>query len=333
MKQLKYQLKNIRRDKLCILTFLLPIFVGIVIRFLPSMNFNSLGETLFGSIQGDLSEETILWLEDIGNLTEFDSMEELKEAVNNPATQMIGVLNSQGGIRTMLSGDELELNETAGRTLPWLYENRNREREIKKTVVPVSESSQGFQSLFIVLTVVTAMFMGCTFNSMNVIGEKEDGVAYINQILPMSTKTYLVQKFLLGFMGSMASALITAFICIKLQPKQMVFLFLLILLSAYITSFLGLFIGHFSSGLMTGIVCIKIVMILFLAPPILFYILIPPDGAMYFLSYIFPSSAAFYGLMELINGQGENLWRNLLILSIHGVLFHFLFFCAIRRKK
>ena len=65
MEQLKYQLKNIRRDKLCILTFLLPVIVGIIIRFLPAMNFLGLSETSFGCVQNDLSKETISWLQSI----------------------------------------------------------------------------------------------------------------------------------------------------------------------------------------------------------------------------------------------------------------------------
>lgn len=46
------------------------------------------------------------------------------------------------------------------------------------------------------------MFMGCTFNSMNIIGEKEDGIALVNQILPMNTRTYILQKLALGFGGN-----------------------------------------------------------------------------------------------------------------------------------
>lgn len=67
------------------------------------------------------------------------------------------------------------------------------------------------KSLLIVITLVTAMFMGCTFNSMNMIGEKEDGVSLVNQILPMDARTYIFQKLALGCIGGIASTLATAF--------------------------------------------------------------------------------------------------------------------------
>jgi hypothetical protein len=79
-------------------------------------------------------------------------------------------------------------------TLSQLYENRGKEFEYDRTVVPVPNDNDGLKSLLIVITLVTSMFMGCTFNAMNNIAEKEDGVAFINRILPMTTKTYMMQK-------------------------------------------------------------------------------------------------------------------------------------------
>ena len=57
----------------------------------------------------------------------------------------------------------------------------------------------GFQNIFIAATLIVAMFMGCTFNAMNIISEKEDGVALINEVLPMSRSQYVIQKIFVGF--------------------------------------------------------------------------------------------------------------------------------------
>lgn len=319
MRRLKYQLKNIRRDKLCLLTFLLPIVVGALIRALPALNFQAMNEISFGSVQGDLSEEMSRWLQDSGNLTEYENVKELKAAVNDPATQLIGVLRAGNGLRVFLSGDEFEMYRTIGETLPQLYEKRADRAVFSKKVIPASEDFDGMKSLLIVITLVTAMFMGCTFNSMNMIGEKEDGVSLVNQILPMDARTYIFQKLALGCIGGIASTLATAFLCVRILPRQMAFLFLLVTLSAYFASLIGLLIGHFSSGMMAGIGCIKIIMILFLAPPVVFYLLTPADSLAYRLSYLFPSSAAFYGLMGLLNGQGEKWLLHLGILFAHAV--------------
>jgi hypothetical protein len=60
------------------------------------------------------------------------------------------------------------------------------------------------------------MFMGCTFNSMNIIGEKEDGIALVNQILPMNTRTYILQKLALGFWGELYRRRLRLFFVLKL---------------------------------------------------------------------------------------------------------------------
>ncbi len=59
MKGLKYQLKNIRRDEICILFFLLPVLVGMAINLFSGVDFSSLSETSFCVVINDLSENII----------------------------------------------------------------------------------------------------------------------------------------------------------------------------------------------------------------------------------------------------------------------------------
>ncbi len=325
MKRLMYQLKNIRRDKMCILSFLLPIIAGLAINSLSEVSFSTLGETAFYIIENDLSNESIEWLQANGSVTTFVDMASLKNAINNPATQAIGVLKNENGIRTFLSGDELQINTVIGNTLPQLYTERNSLASAKVNIIPITENSDGFKSLFVVITMATAMFMGCTFNAMSIIGEKEDGISLVNEILPMTKMEYVVQKITLGFIGGVVSTMLTAAICIKLSPSQILPLLLLIILSAFVAALVGLFIGRLSSGLMVGIAYIKVVMILFLAPPILFYLTVPSGSVLHFLSYLLPSSATFYGLMDLLNGQSKNLGLNIGILFTHCILWLLLF--------
>ena len=334
MQRLKYQIKNIRGDKMCIMTFLLPVIVGIAINFLSGISLQSIGEISFGTVKNDLSSEAAEWLQGIGNISEYETVSELKAEVNDPSTQTIGVINSENEIHILVSGDELELYKTAGGILTNLYEKHSSEPNYIKNIIPVQSSDGGFKSILIAITLVTAMFMGCTFNAMNIIGEKEDGVAFINKILPMTARTYIAQKTILGFIGGFLSTVITALICIRIDIRQLIPLFFLIILSAYIAALIGLFIGYFSSGLMVGIVYIKIVMIMFLAPPIVFYLMIPAGSILHSLSYLIPSSAAFYGIMDLLNGQTNTLWLNIVILLIHSVLLSCLYlFLHTRRLK
>lgn len=180
---------------------------------------------------------------------------------------------------------------------------------------------------------VTAMFMGCTFNAMSIIGEKEDGISFINETLPMTKKEYIIQKISLGFAGGVLSAILTALVCIRITASQAIPLLLLIVLSAFLAALVGLFIGYLSSGLMIGIIYIKAVMILFLAPPILFYLVASPDSWLYALSYLFPSSATFYGLMNLLNGQLRRVGANIIILFVHCIVWLLLFIIMHSQRK
>lgn len=333
MKGLKYQLKNIQKDKMCILTFLLPIMIGIAIHLLSGVSFQTMSETSFGILKNDLSKEATAWLQLNGNVVWYETLSELKEAVNNPSTQMIGVLKKDNGIRTFLSGDELQVNKVIADTLPKIYDSGIKEFEYDKTILSVSNEREGLKSLLIVMTLVTAMFMGCTFNAMNIISEKEDGVALINKILPMTAQSYIIQKILLGLIGSIISVVITAFICIQIDFSQILPFIFIIILSSYISALIGLFIGYFSEGLMIGIVYIKVIMILFLAPPIFFYLTVPNTSIIFKLSYFLPSSATFYGLMDLLNGHKNTIWLVSFILFLHAILGSISYIFIRRRGK
>ena len=300
MKGLRYQLKNIRRDKMCILSFLLPVIVGFVINLLSGVSLSSLGETAFCILENDLTNDTIEWLQTNGSVTVFPDMISLEKAVNDPATQAIGVLQDRNGIKTLLSGDELQVNTVIGNTLPQLYAERENMALSQTTIIPAADNNDGLKSLLIVITMVTAMFMGCTFNAMSIISEKEDGIAFINEVLPMAKWEYMFQKITLGFLGGILSAIITALVCMKITV----------------------------SGILP-----LLLMILFLAPPVLFYLAVPMGSITHALSYLLPSSATFYGLMDLLTGKMQDIWINITVLSAHCLVWLLLFFITAHGKR
>lgn len=326
MKGIKYQLKNIRRDKMCILSFLLPVIVGLAINMLSEVSFSSLSETSFGIVKNDLSDQSVEWLQSNGSVAEFENADELKAAILDPSSQLIGVLRDENGIKTFLSGDELQMNMIIGNTLRKLYAEREAAAASQITVIPAANSNEGMKSLLIAITIVTAMFMGCTFNAMSMIGEKEDGIALINEVLPMTRTDFIVQKVFLGFSGGVLATILTAFTCMRVEAGHIFPLLLIIILSVFIAALAGLFIGHFANGLMGGITYIKIVMILFLAPPILFYLVVPAGSALHLLSYLLPSCATFYGLMDMLNGQVQNIGISIIALLTHSIIWLLLSF-------
>lgn len=194
MSGLIYQLKSVRKDKFCIMTFLLPLIVAFILNFIGAIDFSTLSEFHFGVIQDNLPAGTISWLERYGAVTEYKTQEDLIDAVNDPSTNFIGVEADGNGIKTMLSGDEMDLWRQTADTLPALYRDYENAEEITVTVLERPDPMEGFQNIFIAATLIVAMFMGCTFNAMNIIEEKESGVALVNQILPMTHSQYIIQK-------------------------------------------------------------------------------------------------------------------------------------------
>lgn len=318
---------------MCILTFLLPVVVGIVIHLLSGFSFQSLSEHTFGVLKNHIDADIVEWLQANGTVTQYETPDELRAAINIPSTQMIGVLQTGNTIQTLISGDELEINCVIADTLPQIYENQTKALSVTKTIIPAASDNDGLKSLLIVITLVTAMFMGCTFNAMNIISEKEDGIEFINQVLPLTAESYIIQKTLLGFIGGTLSAIITALVCVRIEIEQVLPFLFIILLSAYISAFMGLFIGYFSDGLMAGIASIKVLMILFLAPPIFFYLTVPDGSILFRLSYLLPSSATFYGVMDLLNGQTKALFSSFMALFTHAVLWTIIYILLRKRSE
>lgn len=339
MRGLIYQLKSVRNDKFCMMSFLLPIIVAVALHFAGTIDLSSVGEMHFGALENDLSAETISWLERYGSVTFYQTTEELTGAVKEPSTDVIGVTTNIGngngsevGIQTMVAGDELEIFRQIADTLPVLYAERKNAEKLNVRVLERSDIIAGLQNVFLVITLIVAVFMGCTFNAMNIISEKENGVALANQILPMTHAQYVVQKIFVGFVCGCLSAVITVCICFRLSFKGMLLMLALIVLSAFVSALIGLFIGRFSENLMVGVVYVKIVMIVFMAVPLLSYLL-GVHGLVLALCYVVPSTATFEGVMHLADSTEAMIAKEVLILVAHCVVWFLLYLSISKRPK
>lgn len=331
MKGLYYQLKSVWKDKLCIMSFLLPVVVTLALNFIGGIDLSSVAEFHFGVLESDLSAQTIVWLERYGSVTIYKTQEELTDAINEPSTYMIGVKSDGDSIQTLVSGDELDLFRQTADTLPVLYEGRESAGQISVTVLERPDMMAGFQNIFISITLIVAMFMGCTFNAMNIISEKENGVDLVNQILPMTQSGYVIQKIFVGFIGGCLSAVLTACCYFRIPVKNALLMLVLIILSAFIAALIGLFIGKFSESLMVGVVYIKIIMIIFMAVPLVSYLL-AAGGLVSVLCYFVPSSAAFEGIMNLADSDKPMISKDLFILMAHCIIW-FLLYLSISTEK
>ena len=330
MRGLFYPFKSVWKDKFCIMSFLLPIVVAFALRFVGGIDLSSVAQFHFGVLEDELSAQTISWLGRYGSVTAYETEDELIAAINEPSSYMIGVTANDGGIQTMISGDELDLFRQTADTLPALYMGRESAEQVRVTVLERPDLMDGFQNIFIAIILIAAMFMGCTFNAMNIISEKENGVDLVNQILPMTQGGYVVQKMIVGFAGGCLSAILTACCYFRLPMERVLLMIVLIMLSAFIAALIGLLIGKFSESLMVGVVFIKIVMIVFMAVPLVSYLL-GAGGVVSVLCYLVPSSAAFEGIMDLADNGRAMIGKDMVILVVHCIAWFLLYLLAANR--
>ena len=314
------------------MSFLLPIVVALALNFIGGIDLSSVAEFHFGVLESDLSAQTIVWLERYGSVTVYKTQEELTAAINEPSTYMIGVTSDGNGIKTMVSGDELDLFRQTADTLPALYEGRESAEQISISVLERPDIMEGLQNIFIAITLIVAMFMGCTFNAMNIISEKEDGVDLVNQVLPATQSGYVIQKIFVGFTGGCLSAILTACCYFRIPVKNILLMLVLIILSAFIAALIGLFIGKFSEILIVGVVYIKIIMIIFMAVPLVSYLL-ATDGLISVLCYLVPSSASFEGIMALANSDKPMISKDIFILMAHCIVWFLLYLSISKWQK
>lgn len=324
MKGLKYQMKSVLRDKFCLMTFLLPVLVAVALNSIGSIDMSSLGELHFGVLENDLPAQAVTWLERYGPVTAYATPDDLNAAVNEPSTNVIGVRMDGQSLKTAIAGDELDIFQQAAATLPTLYEQRRAAEQVEILTLERPDILKNLQGIFIPAVLIVAMFMGCTFNAVNIISEKEDGVAFVNEILPMTPSQYILQKIVVGFLFGSVSSIITACICFRLSWQNFGMMLALIVLSSFVAALLGLFVGKVSDGLMIGVVYIKIVMLLFIAVPLV-CALIGVSGPLAAVCNIVPSQPAFDGIMALSTGNIRAAVKDIGILAVHGIAWFVLY--------
>ena len=324
MKGLKYQLKSVLKDKFCLMTFLLPVVVAVALNFMGAIDLSSLGEHHFGVLENDLPPQTVMWLEQYGPVTSYETAEELNAAINEPSTNIIGVKSDGLSIKTVIAGDELDIFQQAAVTLPALYEQREDAKQVEVQMLDRPDILGSLQGIFIPMVLIVAMFMGCTFNAMNIISEKEDGVAFVNEILPMTPSQYILQKIVVGFLCGSLSSIVTAGICFRLSWQNVGIMLVLIVLSSFVAALIGLFIGKLSENLMIGVVYIKIVMLLFIAVPIVCS-LIGVSGPLAVICNLVPSQPAFEGIMALSGEKTGTAIKDAGILAAHCIAWFVLY--------
>lgn len=328
-----YQLKAVRKDKMCIMSFFLPVVLAILLTAIGGVDLSSLEEINFAVCKQDFTSEDIEWLKAYGVVHTYETEDDLIAKINDPATNILGVQKIGNCIKVLVSGDELELFKEIAASLPAIYDQRGDTNDLDVKVLPQPNFIANYKYVFIAVILIIAMFMGCVFNAMNMVSEKEEGVVYINEILPMTKKQYMLQKIFIGFTFGCLSSILTVCFSLRLALKYIPVMLLLIVLSAFISALVGMLIGKWADGILIGITYVKISMIIFIAVPLISYLLHLGETTLGKLCYLVPSTATFEGIMGMVNGNTAEVGKSIAIMVLHSILWFVLFWAIERRQK
>ena len=149
----------------------------------------------------------------------------------------------------------------------------------------------------------------------------------------MTSGQYVIQKIIIGFICGCISSIITACICFRLSLQNAALMLVLIVLSVFVAALIGLFIGKVSDGLMVGVVYIKVVMLLFMAVPIVSFLVGISNPLLSAVCYLVPSQATFEGIMDLWTGSRNVAVKDVFILLGHCMVWYLLYLVISKRKN
>lgn len=336
MKRYVIQLKNILKDKMSLLSFLLPIILAILVNIFLSTDLEFITNISFAFFT-EVGEETewknvLEKLEQYGDVVLCNSEKELLDIIRNVKDETIGIkMKDEGQITSVLAGDETTYSKSLAQKLPQMIQYPYTHDYIKQDAANVVVR---FKNVFIALVMIIAVFIGCTFTAMHVIAEKEDGINNIYDVMPQNPGQRVMSKILMGFIISMVISILSLAICIGIN-KNIIFLLPLIILGTYISSVMGLLIGIYSENSMIGIVYIKIIMIFFIAVPLLFYLYFVTDNTYSKLLNIVPSYTFFMTLIAGLEGVVSEL-SNYLSMALSCIILTvwcFIKFGLIKSRK
>lgn len=318
MTRIYIQIKTIIKDKMSILSFLLPIVIALMLIFLNESSISEVSEFKFGVIESNIKEELLIELEKVGKVITVETILELKNKVIYPSDELIGIVSKEDGLEVLISGDETSYTKDIANHIPSLLDEFNYSVERLET----KNFFEEFRNIIYSMVILMALFIGCTFNSMNIVYEKEEGIVHINKILPITYGNFLKEKVIVGILTSVFVSLITSIILIR-DFKSLVLMVILIISTSFITSSLGLLIGFISDGVITAISYTKIVLVVFMALPVITHLLIK-ESEYKFLFNILPSYPVFNGILNIFEKDYSKFIFNIGIILILNTIFIFI---------
>lgn len=316
---LLYQFKILLKDKMIIISFLLPIISAILIANIDEASFTRLTQPEFVYINDSLETSYIEQLEQYGATFSVASITELERYVKDPSTEIIGIVKSNKNYKAMLSGDETDYILSIAKMIPHIsVVNTN----LKYSVMATSKNDALMDSkqLIISLIIVTSLFIGCSFNAISIVAEKENGINHVYQILPISSFEIILQKISVGFAISAVMSFITWLIIYGVDSLSYRII-LLIVATSYFSALLGFVLSKFADDFIGVIINLKFTLIVFIALPVV-GLLLDRDELIYkILYFLLPSVPAFNIVSKFSILESSEYIIGLFIIITHCIIW------------
>ncbi len=343
---LTYQFKYLLTDKVVLIGMLLPLVLALGVRFIPADILSQSVSLQTVMVQNSLDAELQDWLEANTSLVIVDSHDQLTSLVLVPSTEVVGVVPPVKPIDTksvpndlepmyqvslILAGDESSYTKSFVNNFHDLITLPIEENPYVMALEDQKDQFVWLRQFFIAVVLLTACFIGSSFNAITMVSEKESGVFIVHGVLPLGRFDFVLQRIVLGFVVSTVVVLLTWIIMLGVGVNIIV-AFPLLLLASYFSAILGLYIAHGAKDYLGVIVTIKFVLILFLAIPIV-GVLVGTGTSWYpWVYWIMPSVPVFQAITQFTGSFDVAYVQNLGVLLLHCMLWTLIYVVMLYRR-
>ncbi|MFZ7121594.1 MAG: ABC transporter permease [Eubacteriaceae bacterium] len=299
-------LKVNTRDFLALYILVIPIILAFGINLLtPSINNTSVNLAL---IEGDNAEQ-VAYLEDFANVELFKDMEAIEERVGR-RDNIIGILPDGDDYYVLQQGNETEEVVDYAKMLLTFYEEDVQIANSNAEIIDFGRTVPPFKKMLVNIMILMISVLGGMLIALNIVEEKVDRTIRAIHLSPVSRKTYILGKSIMGIFlpvyGTIAVVLITGFS--DINYFQMLFF---VLVSTVLSLLVGFIEGLNNDDVISAAANIKILFLPVAASVVAVEIL---SAKWQILFYWIPFYWAYKGNDAILSGTAS--WQQILLYSI-----------------
>lgn len=252
------------RDRMMSIVFFYSIILAFVIRmFVPTVE----GTQVKFAIHEDVGEEVIMQIEEFGEVTVFEDVEDVSERVQR-VDSVAGVVMDGGKLQLVFEGNEPE---------GFIETNKIIINEITLPTIPIpisidyratDEKGSILMDLLTVVLVAIATYMGGLIAGFTIVDDRETKTTRAIVVSPLSVYQYIISKYasalFVGLFGTLGATVILMGGSVDYVEVMLIMFF-----SSTMVVAMGVFIGTYAENQMGSLVLQKVTGWMYMIVPIL----------------------------------------------------------------